>query len=547
MGTTDKAHPKIAVVILNWNGLADTIECLESLKQQTYPNQEAVVVDNGSDGNDAEVLRHNYGGQVNVVASQTNQGFAEGCNIGMRYAFEHLVPDYIFLLNNDTVVEPEVLTELVEMAEADTKIGVVGPSVYRYDNSRKLQFERRYAGITSPLEDYALSGCALLVKQNVLRDIELPDAAYFCNYEDADLLARARKMGYKCYYIPTRSKVLHKISASYRGSGGMQLYYKTRNRFLYVRRHGFPFSVAHMLKYTAKDLTCIVLSRASLAGFVKGFCDGLRLMVRNPPSPPPFHPENRRISVTVLTENEERNIRSCLESVKWADETIVVDSGSEDGTLEIAKQYTDKVYVRQWTGYAEQRNFAASKARNDWIMSTDADELVTPALRDEIQTLINNKELDRYCAYEVPFHEFMWGKIMKRGTWGIRHIRLYNKQSAKFEGDIHETIDIERNKVGRLKNAVIHYSHLTFSDTMEKFNRYTEIEAQELVKRMGNTSTPWLFLRMTVEANKHFWGKYLFRGGFLEGWHGLIAAYLRAHYSFLVHIKAYGLRFGKPH
>ena len=133
-------YPKVSIIILNWNGLEDTIECLESLKKITHPNYEVIVVDNGSEGNDAQMLQERFGDYIHIIRNDKNYGFAGGANIGMRYVLNNSAADYVLLLNNDTVVDPEFLTELVKVAEADPAIGITGGKIYYYDNPGQLQF-----------------------------------------------------------------------------------------------------------------------------------------------------------------------------------------------------------------------------------------------------------------------------------------------------------------------------------------------------------------------------------------------------------------------
>ena len=129
--------PRVCIIILNWNGLEDTVECLGSLNKITYPNYEIIVVDNGSRGNDAELLKQRCGDYIHVIENDKNYGFAEGCNIGMRYAIEERA-DYFLLLNNDTVVDSIFLDELIKTAENDIA-GIVGPAIYFYDSPDEIQ------------------------------------------------------------------------------------------------------------------------------------------------------------------------------------------------------------------------------------------------------------------------------------------------------------------------------------------------------------------------------------------------------------------------
>ena len=132
-------NPKVSIIILNWNSLDDTVHCLESLEKITYPNYDIIVVDNGSKGNDAEILREKFKGYIHIIENDKNYGFPEGCNIGMRYALKNSAPDYILLLNNDTTVAPDFLAEMVKIAESDPLIGIAGPKIYFYHEPYKIQ------------------------------------------------------------------------------------------------------------------------------------------------------------------------------------------------------------------------------------------------------------------------------------------------------------------------------------------------------------------------------------------------------------------------
>lgn len=221
--------PKVSIIILNWNGLGDTIECLESLKKINYPNYEVVVVDNASSGNDVQVLREKYNDYVHLIANDKNYGFSEGNNIGMRYALDSQC-DYVLLLNNDTVVDPAFLTELVSVADSDHTIGIEGAKVYYYDFPNRLhtvggkvywwlgiirhygdrEDDRRFDQATERDFVYAT---AMLIRREVMDRISLLDSTFFFGIEEYDYCARAAKAGFKVVYVPN-SKVWHKVGAS---------------------------------------------------------------------------------------------------------------------------------------------------------------------------------------------------------------------------------------------------------------------------------------------------------------------------------------------
>ncbi len=288
--------PKVSISILNWNGLDDTIECLESLKKITYPNYKVVLVDNGSEGDDAEVLRERFGDYIHLIEKDKNYGFAEGCNIGMRYALSNLNPDYILLLNNDTVVDPDFLTELVKVAESSVRIGIVGSKTCSYDEPNKIQSAGArinwWTGEASLIGcaeidrgqfddikdvDWVI-GCALLIKQRTIEEIGLLYEGYFAYYEETEWCAKAKKAGYKAIYAP-RAQLWHKRSLAARKIDGYRLYYMTRNRFLLMKRNSAKLQFLSFLiwfffrRLLVTTILFMILRRN--VGFMKTFYRGI--------------------------------------------------------------------------------------------------------------------------------------------------------------------------------------------------------------------------------------------------------------------------------
>jgi len=298
-------HPKISVIILNWNGLEHTTECLQSLKKISYPNYEIIVVDNGSDGNDAELLWRRFGSYIRLIENDTNHGFAGGNNIGMRYAFRSAMPDFVLLLNNDTVVDPEFLGRMVETAHVDPAIGIVGAEIRYYDAPDRLWsvWDRMNFWIGQPLEtrqgttkriqtregdssahplievvDWA-TGCCLLIKKRVLEDIGLLDEGYFIYWDDVEYCFRAKKAGYKTVYCST-AKIWHKVGKAVTGVPGFALYYGTRNRFWFMRQYATrwqyrSFLICFFAGYFWRVAGGCVLHRRHPRTFIS-FCCGIK-------------------------------------------------------------------------------------------------------------------------------------------------------------------------------------------------------------------------------------------------------------------------------
>ncbi|GBF80945.1 glycosyltransferase family 2 protein [Aphanothece sacrum] len=248
-------NPKILIIILNWNGKKDTLECLESSTKIDYDNYEIVVVDNGSTDDSVKSIREKYS-HIKIIENNANLGYAEGNNVGIRYALSENT-DYILLLNNDTIVDKNLLTNFIKASENYPKAGIFGAKIYYFDTPNKIWF----AGGTWQLEkaksehiggneiddsgfwndvkevDYAC-GCALLIKSEVIQKIGLLESRFFLTWEELDWCYRAKKLGYQSLIVPS-AKVWHKISASFVGGAGKfhQQYFMERNRLLWMEKH----------------------------------------------------------------------------------------------------------------------------------------------------------------------------------------------------------------------------------------------------------------------------------------------------------------------
>ena len=295
-------YSKVAIIILNWNGKEDTIECLESLKHITYPNYEILLVDNGSTDGSVECFRERYPG-MEIIENGENLGFAEGNNVGIRRAMDEGA-DYVLLLNNDTVVDPEFLGELVRVAEGDGKIGIVGPKIYYYDYKGRKDviwfaggFINRWTGATShegedkldtqkynrPKEIEYATGCAILIKRDVISSIGMLEQAFFTYYEDVDICFRARLDGWIIKYVPD-ARLWHKISQSSGGAySSHTVYHTTRNRIWFIKMHhskiGYLMRILYILIF--KQITRFVRfafirrDYVVLKSYYRGLYDGI--------------------------------------------------------------------------------------------------------------------------------------------------------------------------------------------------------------------------------------------------------------------------------
>jgi len=344
-------NPKVSIIILNWNGWKDTTECLESVYQISYPNYDVIVVDNGSEDDSIEKIKEYAEGKIEVeskffeydpsnkpikiiertieeadawggkereigdlpsnrklilIKNEKNYGFAEGNNIGMRYALKTLNPDYVLLLNNDTVVDKGFLGELVKVGESDEKIGIVGPKIYYYDyNGRKdiINFaggkfnmwkgQSYHIGITEIDKgqydeirevDY-VDGSCLLARRETIKNAGLLSLNYFTYWEETDWCIRGYRAGYKSVYVP-KAKMWHKIAAS--SNGTTHVYYMAKNRFLFMRQHATKIQFLSFLLYffgfqfwfTSGVFVIYHKDVKRFISFFKGVFDGLKTFYR---------------------------------------------------------------------------------------------------------------------------------------------------------------------------------------------------------------------------------------------------------------------------
>lgn len=244
-----------------------------------------------------------------------------------------------------------------------------------------------------------------------------------------------------------------------------------------------------------------------------------------------------RLSVVVITRNEQLNIESCLRSVEFADELVVVDNTSSDQTADLARQRGAKVAVTpDWPGFGPQKNRALDLATGDWVLSLDADERVTPELRQEILTVI--ARADAADCYSIPRSSWFCGRFIRHSGWTPDYVdRLFKRGSARFSDDlVHERL-VHRGQSQPLKNALLHYSHRSFSDVLTKIDRYSTASAQQAWGR-GRRSSVWGAVGHGLWA---FVRTYVFKAGFLDGGHGLALAIANAEGSYYRHIKLWQL------
>ncbi|MCP2518936.1 glycosyltransferase family 2 protein [Candidatus Aminicenantes bacterium AC-708-M15] len=240
-----------------------------------------------------------------------------------------------------------------------------------------------------------------------------------------------------------------------------------------------------------------------------------------------------KISVTIITFNEEEKIEGAIKSVlDIADEIIIVDSFSVDNTVKIAKKYRVKVYQKRWQDYADQRNFALEKASHPWVLNIDADERVSPELKKEILDLKSKEpEYDGFSIPRLTYYLNRW--IYHSGWYPDRKIRLFKKQMAKWEGRfIHEKL-IFTGKVGKLKNPVYHFSYKNIEEHLSRINKYSSLGARKLYEN-GKKARWYHFI---IYPFFRFIKSYILKLGFLDGFAGFIISVLNSYYIFTRYAK----------
>jgi len=245
---------------------------------------------------------------------------------------------------------------------------------------------------------------------------------------------------------------------------------------------------------------------------------------------------NKTISVIIITKNESGHIARCLKSISWADEIIVLDSGSTDDTVLICKQYTDHVYETDWPGFGPQKQRALDKATGDWVLSIDSDEQVTDELKQEILQAIESNEIP---GYEIPRLSSYCGRQIKHGGWWPDHVlRLFQRQYGMFSDDIvHEQVLVD-GKTQKLQNPILHEAFINPEEVLHKINSYSTLGAKKLFDKGKSASLGTAIL-------KGFWTffrTYILKASFLDGSQGLMLAISNAEGAYYKYLKLLDLR-----
>ncbi|OFW07024.1 MAG: hypothetical protein A3I61_03305 [Acidobacteria bacterium RIFCSPLOWO2_02_FULL_68_18] len=247
-----------------------------------------------------------------------------------------------------------------------------------------------------------------------------------------------------------------------------------------------------------------------------------------------------KISVTIITLNEAEHIGAAIESAAWADEIMVVDCGSTDGTVDLARARGAAVLCREWSGYVDQKNYAAERAANDWIFSLDADERITPGLASEVRALVaTDPPMRGYRVPRVTYHLGRW--VRTTDFYPDFQTRLYDRRTAHWRGThVHESVVVD-GPVGRLRHELEHYSFRDLRDQLDRINHYTTLAARQMHEAGRRAGA----LDLVVYPPAAFLRNYVLRRGILDGTAGLTISLMNAYSVFLKFAKLWELQRGR--
>ena len=247
------------------------------------------------------------------------------------------------------------------------------------------------------------------------------------------------------------------------------------------------------------------------------------------------------ISAVILTLNEGRFVEGCLESVKWADEIVVVDSGSTDGTVDICRRYTDRIFFRKFDGFGPQKNFAISKARCDWVLYIEADERATPELASEVEEVLRGGG-HKFDGFKLPRLYIHRGRPLRHGGFYPHYeLRLFRRGKGRFEDRLRHSAARVEGKVGKLRSPIVHLvSRDDYLDFLRRSVEYARLEAEQDLRRGERAS----ILKLTLLPAWRFAARYFFKLGFLDGVPGLLFCFARAFQDFVEYAALWELERG---
>lgn len=555
------SEPRTAILVLHYGRPELTERCVRSvLESETESARRIVVILDNSEEQRFEYAGNPAADGIVVMRTGANLGYAGGMNVGIGRALQEGA-DLVFLLNNDTEIEPGALDRLSAFLRATPGAGIVSPLIVHGDRqdlvwatgsrlypALGLAVDPRHNrprdnDLAKPFAVDSVTGCAMLVRAEVFRNVGDLDVNYFTYYEDVDFCYRARRFGYNVHCVP-RACVRHKVAAASQDSTRRVEppdYFMVRNRIYFMRKTvGRPQFAAFCLYLTAA--TVLAALHACVCGRVgkaTALIRGLR-HVRAGRTRLADQPVGPRISACIIARNSGKTIRRCLESLSdRVDEIVIVDSGSTDDTLSVCREYTDRIFTTTFRDdFSALRNLAAQHAAGPWILALDADEYLSDDLRKDLRTLASDPS---YWAFYFRRTNFCGEKRVRFGYGAIDSLlRLYRKQGSFYAGKVHEKV-VTQGPAKRTRLRIVHrqpYDNYNGESFRRKWLPYAAIESREVALARGNKALACLALA-PVGFVFVLLRDLVLLGGILEGWRGLKMAYRRALYRYVLYVRLF--------
>lgn len=240
---------------------------------------------------------------------------------------------------------------------------------------------------------------------------------------------------------------------------------------------------------------------------------------------------NKGMSVVIITYNAAGRLKECLESVRWANEIILVDSGSSDNTVDIAKEYTDKIFTRGFDNFSLQKNFAIEKAGCGWVLSIDSDEVITQELTDELRAVMKNTKFDGFYIERL---NYIYGKFLNYARPDYQ-LRFFRKESGRFKQPVHERLNINGNRISYLKGKILHYTMEDVSHHINKLDQFTDYDVNYYPVK--SIDFFWIIRKLVIRPILKFIQHYIFKKGYKDGMLGFIFCINTVMGEFLTHAK----------
>ncbi len=523
----------LSAVIITKNEQDRLRECLESVKWA----DEIIVVDDYSTDKTIEIAKE-YTDKVFQRKMEI-----EGAH--RNYAYSLATQDWVLSIDADERVTEELKNEIIKIVTEGSKCNgfaiprrnYIGDYWIKYGGwypSRQLRLFKK--GVFK-YEEVEVHPRAFMqdpradLKSDLLH-YSYRDISDFVKKMDKQTTLEARKWIKDKRKMPVL-KALHRMVDRFLRAYNKKKGHKDGVLGYILAVFGGFYQILSYAKYWEKMGTAAILPPAKQAGKT---CGCTHFPDNNKNGGCPDFPHLKKLSVVIPTKNCEDDIGKCLESVKWADEIVIVDGYSEDNTPEICSKYTNKIILHKHQGdyYGvgeEERNIGTDNASGDWILQLDSDEIVTDRLKKDIEKILSNQK-EPYAAYKFRRKNFFLGHFMRWGGWFHYSLHFFRRGKARYEGNIHEAL-IVNGKIGKINGAVEHYPFKSIEQFIQRHNSYSTREAQMLLKKRGALDEKEIVYNIKVKPKKLFWKFYIKKKGFLEGKYGLIFSILFAWVHFL--------------